>query len=67
MYLVTLLDPDRLRFWLDADNARVTGYHIVFYKTEDKEEVLVASFFLTDVEEVMDVARVTELPDEQER
>ncbi len=67
MYLVTLLDPDRVRFWLDADNAKVVAYHIVFYKMEEEDEVLVASFFLNDVEEVMDVARVTELTDEKER
>ena len=68
MYIVTLIDPDRVRFRLDADNARITEYHIAFYRSEGDDEVLVATFFLTDVEEVIDLSRLEEFPsEEQER
>ena len=65
MYIVTLIDPDRVRFRLDADNARITDHHIAFYKSEDDDEVLVATFFLTDVEEVIDLSRLEEFPSEE--
>ncbi len=66
MYTITLIDPGRVRFRLDADNARVTDYHITFYKVEDDAEVLVASFFLSDVEEVIDLSKLEPFPPETE-
>ena len=66
MYTITLIDPGRVRFRLDADNARVTEYHITFYKVEDDAEVLVASFFLSDVEEVIDLSKLEPFPPETE-
>lgn len=62
VYVLRFIDPNQEPLRLDADNARVTSNHIVFYRYEDEQEIFVAGFYLSDVEAVVDLARIQAFP-----
>ena len=57
-YTVTMDDQRFLT--VRADNARTLDFHIEFYCVEDDDEVFVAMFSLSDVNNVIDLEAVSE-------
>ena len=56
----TVTTDDRRFLTVRADNARILDFHIEFYCVEDGEEVFVAMFSLSDVNNVVDMDAVSE-------
>ena len=57
-YAVTM--DDRRFLTVRADNARTLDFHIEFYCVEDGEEIFVAMFSLSDVNNVIELDAVSE-------